>query len=361
MKNNNKNVINVLKVGSHISVKGGISSVVKQFMNYKWDKDINIDYIPTYIESNKLSQIIYYIKSITKIINHMLFKEVDIIHIHMSHTGSFYRKYIILKIGKLFRKKVIIHLHGSEFKKFFDKTNNLSKKLIKNMLCTTDKILVLGENWNNIIKSIDQNAKTQILLNTVCIPKSIAIQEKEKVNILFLGALVVRKGIFELVEVVKNLKENNILNEYNVKFILGGTGKEENIIKEKINNYKLNNYIELAGWIDGRKKEELLKTCHCFVLPSHNEGLPVAILEAISYGLPVISTKVGSIDEAVINDYNGFLIEAENVKALENALTKIIKSHKLRSMLSENSRKLAIGKFNEEKYFGEIRNLYINI
>ena len=359
MKNNY--IINILMIGSDLSVKGGISSVVKQFINHKWDEGIKIDYIPTYIESSKISQILYYIKSLIKIVNHILLKNVDIVHIHMSHTGSFYRKYIILKINKLFGKKVIIHLHGSEFKKFFDKTNNLTKYLIRDMMKTVDKMLVLGENWNNTIKEIEKTTKTQILLNTVCIPNNITIQEKEKVNILFLGALVTRKGIFELVDAVKNLNEKNLLEEYDVKFIIGGTGKEERKIKDKIREYKLNDYVKLVGWIDKDRKEELLTTSHGFVLPSHNEGLPIAILEAISYGLPVISTKVGSIDEAVINNYNGFLIEPKVVEDLEDALIKIIKSYSLRSEQGENSRKLAIEKFNDDKYFEEITRLYINL
>ena len=354
----NKEKIDILMIGSSFSVKGGISAVIKQFLNYNWDDNIQIKYIPTYIESNSLGKVIFFIQSVVKIVSHLILNKVDIVHIHMSHTGSFYRKYILLKISKLFGTKVIIHLHGSEFKKFYDSTNKTSKILIKDMLIKSDKFIVLGENWYKAIKSIEENTNIKILFNTVEIPDDTVKYNNNGKKVLFLGSLVKRKGIFELVEVIRNLKDKSILDKYNVEFIIGGSGKEESNLKRKILDYNLERYINLAGWVDGKKKDELIKNSDIFVLPSHNEGLPVAILEAMSYGLPIISTNVGSINEAVFDNKNGFLVDAFDVDNLEKALSKIIISEDLWKRLSKNSKEIIKMKFDESKYFYDIKLLY---
>ncbi|MGL5693422.1 MAG: hypothetical protein ACRCXA_05040, partial [Peptostreptococcaceae bacterium] len=105
----------VLMIGSDISVKGGISSVVKQLLGHKWSDDIEIKYIPTHIEGSTVSKIKFFINSINAIIKSIIRENIDLLHIHMSYKGSFYRKYMIFKLGKYFNKRVIIHLHGSEF------------------------------------------------------------------------------------------------------------------------------------------------------------------------------------------------------------------------------------------------------
>lgn len=353
--------IKVLMVGSNLSVKGGITSVVKQFLNYEWSEEIELKYIPTYIETNKIFMIMYYIKSLINMTIYTIFNKVDIIHIHMSHTGSFYRKYIVFKIFKLLNKKVIIHLHGSEFERFFESTGKITKRMIKNMLDNSDKVLVLGERWNGIIKKISCTCNTEILLNTVSIPTENIEYHENKKNILFLGALVKRKGIFELIESINNLKLKKILDEYNVNFIIGGSGREEEKIKELIKTYKLGDNIKLVGWVDGERKKDLIKCSNIFVLPSHNEGLPVAILEALSYGLPVVTTNVGSIDEAVIDNYNGFLINPFDVKQLEESLYKIIRSKEIWETFSKNAKKIAKEKFDECKYFDHIKVIYRTI
>lgn len=349
---------NILVIGSDLSVKGGISSVIKQQLEFVWPDSICIEFIPTHIDGKGLNKIAFFIKGLLHILFYLMFKKVDIVHIHMSYNGSFYRKFIIQSICKIFKKRTIIHLHGSEFEKFYYKSNNLTQKLIKKLLKNTDIFIVLGKNWDNFIKNIEPNSNTRILMNAVNIPRFNKKRIEGKVDILFLGSLIKRKGIFELIEAINNLNMKEYLTRYNVRFIIGGTGKEKESIEQKINQYNINEYIDLVGWVDGIKKIELLKKSDLFVLPSHNEGLPVAILEAISYGLPVISTNVGSIDEAVINDYNGYLIESGDIDSLEEALIKVIESSEIRNELSINAKNMAVDKFDEKKYLEDLITIY---
>ena len=114
----------VLIIGSDSTVKGGITSVIDSFLNNQW-KDIEVQLLPTYIEGNPMEKINFFIKSLCIYLKRLMKNDFDIAHVHMSYKGSFYRKLLIVKLSKLFKKKVILHLHGSEFEVFYNKSNRI--------------------------------------------------------------------------------------------------------------------------------------------------------------------------------------------------------------------------------------------
>lgn len=351
--------IKVLMVGSSQKVKGGITSVISQLLSVEWDNyDVKMSFVPTFIDGNNLKKVLYYIYSYLKIVIILFSQSPNIVHIHMSHNGSFHRKYYILKLCKLFRKKTIIHLHSSEFVDFYEKSNQTNKDKIHWFLKSCNYIFVLGNEWEKRILEIEPEAKTVILNNTVKIPAYVEKNINEEIKITFLGVLVERKGVGDLIEAVNLLKKEGLFSSHNVKFEIGGVGPLESQLKSTVNQCELNSYFNFLGWIEGHSKTELLKKSDIFVLPSYNEGLPISILEAISYALPVISTNVGSIEEAVIENENGNLFEPGNISQLKLLLEKLIKDSQLRKSYSQYSRKLAESKFSDEKYYNTISEVY---
>lgn len=352
--------INVLIVGSDSSVKGGITTVINQYLNKKFG-NVKMDHLPTYIEGNNIIKILFFLKSYFKYIKKIISNEFDIVHIHMSYKGSFYRKLLIVLVSKLFNKKIVIHLHGSEFKVFYYSSNKLIKKFIKFLIRSSDAFLVLGDNWEKVIKEIEPDSKTFVLRNSISIPDSKVNLNEEEFNILFLGVLIKRKGIYDLIDAIKLLDDKDYIKKYNMKFIIGGIGKEQDKLEEIIKNKKLGYCINMAGWVDGLKKEELLKKSQLFVLPSYNEGLPMAILEAMSHGIPTISTKVGSIDEVVKSEENGYLIKPRDIDSLANSILDMAKDKEKWKKFSENSRNIIIKEFDEKNYFNYIEKVYFEI
>lgn len=352
----------VLMVGNDESVHGGITTVINQFKQYDWkEKDVDLKFIPTYIEGNVINKSLFFLMAYLKIIWYCLIFKPDIIHIHMSYKGSFSRAYYIHKLCYIFKIKDIIHLHGSEFKKWYDEDCDLKKKRkIKTFLRECNKIIVLGKEWEKRILSIEPFAKTVIINNTVSIPDVEAKFNKDEFNILFLGVIIKRKGIYDLLDAISALKEKTDLN--NVKFIIAGNGIEEEKVKNKSKNLKIDNYINFTGWIDSIQKKELLKKSQLLVLPSYNEGLPMAILEAMSYGIPIVATNVGDISEAVMNEENGFLIKAGNVEELTDSIFKIINFNQMEwKKFSNNSKKIVKEKFSDEEYFKKFEMIYKTI
>lgn len=122
-------MIKILMIGNDSSVKGGITSVINQLLQYNWKQNnIELEFIPTYIDKNNIKKIIFYINAYIKIFIKFLVNKPEYLYMHMSYKGSFTRKYCIHNFCKIFGVKDIIHLHGSEFEKWYNMCSENKKK-----------------------------------------------------------------------------------------------------------------------------------------------------------------------------------------------------------------------------------------
>ena len=352
--------VNVLIVGNAPSVKGGITSVITQIMKNHWnDFGINMELIPTYEGGTFIHKMLFFARSYRKISKALKVHDYSIVHIHMSQGGSFRRKYLIHKLCRKYGIRDIIHLHSSSFMDFYSKANMREKRHIEQLLSESGCIIVLGTEWENRIRGIASKANTVIMNNTVSIPKIVSNQTVEPMSFLFLGVLFKRKGVIDLVKAINLLKTDGTLSRYPAIFNIGGTGECEEELKKYVIDNSISSYINFLGWVSGEEKIKQLEKNQVLVLPSYNEGLPIAILEAISYGMPVISTDVGSVSEAVFDGENGFLFKPGDIRALSDSIKKILESKELRESFGLKSRQIAEQYFNEEQYFNKLRELYL--
>jgi glycosyltransferase involved in cell wall biosynthesis len=173
-----------------------------------------------------------------------------------------------------------------------------------------------------------------------------------RVTFLYIGWMVKEKGVNELLSVIL---ENRDLDKFDFIFIGGGTLLEEMKLKTK----KLNrDNIKFTSWLQHNEVESYYKKSDVLILPSYAEGFPNVILEALNYGLPIISTDVGAISESVIDNYNGFLIKPRDKEKLFSSILKLGKFKQLRETFSINSKKILIENHSIEKNCKKIFNLF---
>lgn len=340
----------VLMVGNHPSVKGGITSVIKQLRSYDWEKEnIVMKFVPTYVEKNNILKILFFCQAYIRVLFNIIFWKPEVIHMHMSYKGSFVRKYLIHKLCKVFHIREVVHLHGSEFKKWYDESSEEKRLKIRKLLREVDRFIVLGSEWEYRIKEIEPLTDIVVVNNTVAIPEQTVKWNEKEFNILFLGVLIKRKGVSDLLQAMDLLNKKSLLE--NVKLGIVGTGSEEENLRNQCKLLGLDKYVIFYGWMDGKKKEELLLNSQLFVLPSYNEGLPMAVLESMSYGLPIVSTYVGDMKEAVDNGENGYLVDPGDIEGLANTLEYIIALAESRwKKVSENARKKVEERFSDSNY-----------
>lgn len=256
-------------------------------------------------------------------------RSTKIVHIHTASYNSFKRSALFISLAKFLKRKVVIHIHGGGFKEYYEKnTSFVHKNLLK-----CDTIIALTEYWKKFFEGLGFE-------NVIVVPNIVdspTIQERKcndgKTHILYLGLITKAKGIFDLIDTIYEHKEDL---KGNIVLHIGGNGETETI-KKMIDDYLLQDIVIYEGWVSGNKKVELLNNTDVFILPSYTEGLPISILEAMSYSLPVISTPVGGIPEVVRDGENGFLIKPGDKDALFNAIVRLANDEELREKMGNIS------------------------
>lgn len=143
-------------------------------------------------------------------------------------------------------------------------------------------------------------------------------------------------------------------------FIWGGDG-DINQSKKIIDENDLRDHVELLGWVKNEKKEEYLKKCSIFILPSYHEGMPMSVLEAMSYGLATISTNVGGIPQIIENRVNGIRIDAGNVAEIKDSLIEMLSDLTVRSEYGKIAYRTIRKKFNAENNIEKMVNIYSHL
>lgn len=306
----------VLFVGPHYGLRGGMASVLMVYSK----NIVPFHFLSTYYKKNPLLCLLYFAKAVAKFLWILISnREIQLIHIHTASRGSFTRKSVIVLLSKAFGKKVVLHIHGGEFKTYYNNAGIL-KGYIRYILNTADELICLSDEWKVYFDSLTAKQKSIIVNNPVSIPVNVPLKTTAwPVSVLFLNHIDPKKGIVDLTSF---FKENKSWLEGSFKLVIAGAGESEKLL-QYISDNQLSGLIEYKGWVSGKDKDDLIEASDVFILPSYNEGLPVSILEAMAYSKAVIATNVGGIPRIVKPRENGWLTAPADIDALAEIFKEI--------------------------------------
>ncbi len=258
-------------------------------------------------------------------------KEYDLYLLNPSLlVKSFFRDGFFAK--QLVKKKLpfVVFFHGwdSDFQKKIDTKH---KKFFQNSFAHAKKIFVLSPEFKE--KLHEWGYKGEVIVQTTTVDASLvnnfSLMEKrekkkitnEPIKLLFLSRLVKEKGIFELIDAFKNLSKKR----EDIELIIAGDGEAFSAVQERLKNQK---NIKLTGFVEGEEKIELFKTSDLYLLPSYTEGLPVSVLEAMLFGLPILTTNVGGLKTFFKNEEMGYFINTKETKDIEEKIELLLSNKK---------------------------------
>ena len=263
-------------------------------------------------------------------------KNVGTIHAQFASQAAI----VALFIKKRFNKEYSFTFHAHDIyfdNKWFSLLENESKYSFS---ISEFNIGYVTSNFPNLNKS-----KLKLSRLGVYLPDNIKSgkQPGDKLVLGFMSNLEEKKGIPFLLDAFKIVHDRNP-EKYELR--IAGDGDYMDEIKQFIDKNNLKNSIKILGRIRDQKKIDFYREIDLFVLPSIRtkddmDGIPVVLMEAISYGKPIISTKISGIPEICINDNSGFLIEEKNVDQLVDAIEKIAGSNENYQRFALNSIELA--------------------
>lgn len=334
----------ILILTSYIGNSGGIASVFRT-LNLKQINGIEDFY--TYYEKKKIKNILQYFIFLFSIYKYKIF------HLNTPLSkNAFFRDVIYVILIKIFRKRIIIHYHGGE-PEFYN--HLLNCRLLKHFFSITygsaNASIFLGEVFKDQYKILGVSSPYQYVIPNPIErsylnkqPKIINFNNDKYLNILYLSRIDYKKGCDIAIDTFIILQQK-LGMKYKIVLNICGDGPLLNNMKEYASKRKMQNVI-FHGYVTGRAKELQLKNNDIFFFPTYyGEGLPVSMLEAMAFGLPIISRPVGGIPDWVENKVNGFIIDSKEPTVFANAIEKIIRDPCLFEFISKNN----IAKSN--KYF----------
>lgn len=341
----------VLFLGVSKKTKGGMTAVLVSY-----DKYIeNMRFIPTWKLGNKVVKSWYALQALVRTWFLLKFdKRIKIVHIHGAANASFERCKLFIDLAKKCGKKVILHEHAADFVEYFNETAD--KQVITDTLQKCDALIVLSQSWKEYFASIGMDDAKIHVLNNIVSPPELQPEKhvaEGKLHLMYMGEISKRKGGFDLLQAIADNKEY-----FKDKLILRMGGNEvDGDIKAFIKEHGLESFVSYEGWIAGQKKIDCLNWEDVYILPSYNEGLPIAILEAMAYSHPVISTPVGGIPEVIETGKNGMLVQPGDTKAIADAIKYYIENHDAIGEHGKNAYEV-VQDFFPEKVFGDLNKIY---
>ncbi len=317
---------NILTIGiDYRVVRGGVAAVENVYSTFYQP----FNHVTTTVTNGQVKKLLVLCKAILQFLYWMLFHpEIKIVHVQGSVGASFWRKAIFIYIAKFFHKKVVWHMHAGRFAVFYQQHRYAVRKVVNK----SDVIIALSEYWKEYFKNEFPTKRVEIIKNVISAPR-VHKQQTGYFTLLFLGLLGKNKGIYDLLECIRDHK---VEFQGKLKLYIGGNGEIEHV-KQLIKEYDIADITIFEGWVSGDKKIELLNKSDAYILPSYKEGLPISILEAMSYGMPIISTPVGGIPEIVSNGENGYLVEPGNKEDIYKAIISLLNDSDLRNRMGSVS------------------------
>ena len=277
-------------------------------------------------------------------------RKPDLVLIPISQTTTgFIKDSVFILLASLFRKKIIIQLRGSDLKNWLSKSSSLTRAYFKYCLKRTKGVIVLGNNLKYLFKDYYKDETIFVIPNGGNYAVKKSEHKSDEIKILYFSNLLESKGVEDVFKAIEILHKQNLSQKFSIDFV--GAWYSASLQKscmELVEKENLPVRVHLPK--SGDEKFRFLSEAGIFVFPPRDpEGHPWAIVEAMAYGLPIISTNQGAIIESVIDSENGFIVEPRNPDKIAEKLKLLLENSQLREQMGSASRRLYLENFTEEK------------
>jgi len=270
---------------------------------------------------------------------HLFFERFDLVYLTIAPCGpAFFKDSILILMAKIARKNVVIHMHGRGIKEACKKNRFLAWYYQK-VFAGVNVIHLSGSLMPDIADFV--HPKRRFVVGNGANVKSGVITRRVKEvkvpRILYLSNLIKSKGYLDLLTAADLLQGRGC--DFSIDFVGArdrSAGEEEGDLRF-VHKHGLVGKIHFLGGKYGSEKDALLRSADIFVLPTYyeRECFPLCILEAMAYGIPVISTDVGAIAEIVEDGVTGCIVPVKNPEALADAIEGLLQDPELRNRLGQ--------------------------
>ena len=288
----------------------------------------------------------------------ILWRRVRIVHIDTSpdrgvHWGDFAHAMAAKACGA----SVVLQVHGAAPPQFLSRG-----PMLMATLRAPDAVVVLAKAAEDACRELVPGQYVIALPNAVdCGPLSGIARGQTRpdspLHLLYAGPLAREKGLYETLQGLRLAR----MQEVDARLCVLGDGPEEAALKRFANGLGLGKSVHFAGPLSGEEKIERFREADVFILPSHSEDLPCALLESMAAGMPSIVTRVGAIPDVVSHGVHGLFVPPRDPKSISRAIAAFAEDRDSLRIMGEASRKRATANYSIERRVSEFARLYSEI
>lgn len=326
-------------------------AVIRALLRSPLAERYRLEMIPTYRDSSPLGRPLLFACALITLIRWCAGPGPRIAHVHMAARGSMYRKALVVLVAKAMRRPVVVHVHAGslDIDVFLDRIGAPRRRALRLALARADRVLSVSASSAATLRARLIDAEIVVVPNA---PPQVAPNaphpEREEVEILFLGGFANPvKGGAVLVEALPAL----LGRCPQARVLLAGPGDGPDDLPDG---------ARWCGWLDEEAKDRAFRGADLFAMPSLSEGLPVALLEAMARGLPVVVSRVGGVPEIATDGVDVLLVEPGDPEELASRLGDLVEDPERRRELGE----AAIGRverLSDDEVYGRLDAIYTEL
>ncbi len=282
------------------------------------------------------------------------------VHVNMAERLSLVRKGLIMAMCRALGVPVVLHLHAAQLHHDYAAFSRPVKALVRWLFSLPAHCVVLGKTSASFV--IDDlkvpPERVEIVVNGVPEPKLARRDANERAGapqrVLFVGNLSERKGVSDLLRALSRPEFARIPLELTCAG--GGDLQRYRVLADSLG---LGERVRFNGWSNQQAVAQLLAEADVMVLPSHDEGLPLAILEALAQGVAVVCTPVGEIPHVLTDGFDACFVRPGDPRSIADGLFRVLQDRDLRERLERNGRALYKRQFSLDHFSASVARIHM--
>ena len=279
------------------------------------------------------------------------------VHVNMAERLSVFRKGTVVVMCHALGVPVVLHVHAAQLPHFYRKLPSPLQTMTRWVFSLPPVCVVLGEEAQRFVieELMVPRHRVEIIINGVPEPsyqRRVAAESPIQ-RIFFLGNLSERKGVSDLLQALSLPG----FNTAQLEVTLSGGG-DVAAYQAKARALGIDGFVRFTGWTNQQQVAQLMAQADVLVLPSYDEGLPLAILEALANSVAVVCTPVGEIPTVLSDGVNACFVKPGDARGIAHALQRVLNAPLFRQNLEQNGRRLYEEKFSLARFFTSVARLH---
>ena len=321
---------------------GGIAVVIETLASSPLADRYQLVHVATHANTGRTGKALQAVKGIARAASLLALRRVDVVYLHASSGASLRRKALVAAMARLARRPYVVHVHAGGFDRYYRSARVSEQRLMRRTLAGAALVITLSRWSERRVKALVP-CRTTVIPNPVTIPPEPARLHASPAPIVCLGRVGDGKGSTTLVRALSILGERDV----DARLVLAGDGDVSPVVEEA-RRLGVSDRVELPGWIGPEERERTLLAAAVFALPSREEGVPVALLEAMAYGLPAVVTPVGGVPDVFEEGRHGYFVPPDDPDALADRLAALLDAPELARRMGAQARADAEARYATE-------------